>query len=230
MKAIKISSVWICIMACAMCTAGSMFYILQRYIAVPYFVTAGTKVIFFGILPMAYFKWIEHRPLKEMLYLKSRKKQLIEAGLLGLGIMFIILMTYLVLQMYIDLDLIAEELMKASSINPATFPFIALYIIFGNSFLEEYFFRGFIFLNLCQKGNKKLAYIFSALLFAIYHVTIFKSWFSPVIIILALIGLFIGGLIFNAINIRQKSIINSWIIHIFADVAIILIGIKMFYL
>lgn len=84
-------------------------------------------------------------------------------------------------------------------------------------------------MTLYQKGNKKLAYIFSALLFSIYHVSIFKTWFNWIVIALALTGLFIGGIIFNAINVKAKSIVNSWIIHIFADIAIILIGIKMFY-
>ena len=229
MKTIKRDAILLCIIALIICGAGSIFYILQSYISVSYIMTAATKILFFAGLPLAYFKWTQNLPLKKALYLEGSTKHLKTALFLGIGVAAIVLLAYGVLQAYIDLDLIAAELIKASDINPETFPIIAVYIILGNSFLEEYFFRGFIFMTLYQKGNKKLAYIFSALLFSIYHVSIFKTWFNWIVIALALTGLFIGGIIFNAINVKAKSIVNSWIIHIFADIAIILIGIKMFY-
>ncbi len=230
MKSKRVNILGLCFIACIACIGGSMVYTLQQFIAMNYLVSAITKIIFFGTLPIAYCIFIEHMSLKETLYLKGNVREIKRAIVLGVCVSAVILIAYATLKAHIDLDLIASELMATSSINASTFPFIAIYIIFGNSFLEEYFFRGFIFLTLCKKEYKKLAYIFSALLFAIYHVAIFKTWFSPMIIGLSLIGLFIGGLIFNAINVKNKNIINSWVVHIFADIAIILIGIKMFYL
>ncbi|TAH63854.1 MAG: CPBP family intramembrane metalloprotease, partial [Gottschalkiaceae bacterium] len=99
---------------------------------------------------------------------------------------------------------------------------------FINSFLEEFFFRGFIFLNLYKLGFKKGAYIFSSILFSLYHIGIFKNWFNPLLIILAVSGLISVGFIFNYIDTKSKSFINSWIVHILADAAIMLIGLRMF--
>ena len=230
MKSMRVNIIGLCLIACIACIGGSMVYTLQQFIAMNYLVSAITKIIFFGALPIAYCTFIQQMSLKETLYLKENAREIKRAIVLGVCVAVVILIAYAILKAHIDLDLIASELMATSSINASTFPFIAIYIIFGNSFLEEYFFRGFIFLTLYKRGYKVLAYVFSAFLFAVYHVAIFKTWFSPMIIGLSLIGLFIGGLIFNAINVKNKSIINSWVVHIFADIAIILIGIKMFYL
>jgi membrane protease YdiL (CAAX protease family) len=115
-----------------------------------------------------------------------------------------------------------------SKITAANFIFIAIYITLGNSLLEEFFFRGFIFLNLRQLGKEKFAYLFSALLFAIYHISIFQSWFTLPLMLLSLFGLFTIGIVFNWLNTKTNTIINSWIVHIFADLAIILIGLKLF--
>ena len=105
---------------------------------------------------------------------------------------------------------------------------VGIYITLGNSFLEEFFFRGFIFLNLYNQGYKKIAYIYSSLLFGVYHIAIFKTWFSPLLTVLALLGLVIAGIVFNWIDTKSENFINSWIVHILADSAIIIIGMGMF--
>lgn len=47
--------------------------------------------------------------------------------------------------------------------------------------------------------------------------------FPPVLLLLALVGLAIGGLIFDYVDDRSGTIYNSWIIHMFADFAIMTI-------
>jgi membrane protease YdiL (CAAX protease family) len=217
-------------LCCIAFIACVIFYVLQQFTTIGYVGTAISKVIFFGGVPFVYWRWFNHPNSEKVSNFRMLLKQSKIGGILGAGVMIIILVAYFVLKQYIDLDLIADELTQNSKVNAFNFPAIALYIIIGNSFLEEYFFRGFIFLSLYNKGYTKLAYIFSSLLFAVYHVAIFKTWFNPVIIGIALLGLFAGGIIFNYIDTKINSIANSWVVHIFADLAIILIGIKMFYL
>ncbi|MBZ9635369.1 CPBP family intramembrane metalloprotease [Clostridium sp. FP1] len=103
-----------------------------------------------------------------------------------------------------------------------------MYITFGNSFLEEYFFRGFYLLKSYELKSKKFAYIYSSLLFGVYHIAIFKTWFNSGLVGLALIGLISIGFIFNWLDTRSKNFINSWLVHILADSAIIIIGLRMF--
>lgn len=75
--------------------------------------------------------------------------------------------------------------MEARHINEKTFTIIFLYIMFGNSLLEEYFFRGIIYYQASQI-SKPFAYLLSALMFSLYHIVIFSTWFSGYILGLAL--------------------------------------------
>ena len=122
------------------------------------------------------------------------------------------------------MESILEELKNKSKINSNNYLLVAGYFSFFNSLLEELFFRGFIFLGLYNLGYKKLAHIFSAGLFAVYHVAIFATWFNPSLMTICIIGLFIGGVIFNYIDIKSNTIFNSWIVHILADLTIAYIG------
>jgi hypothetical protein len=57
---------------------------------------------------------------------------------------------------------------------------------------------------------------------------IFKNWFNPALIALALFGLIFIGFVFDWLNTKSENFINSWLVHIMADSAIIIIGLKMF--
>jgi membrane protease YdiL (CAAX protease family) len=142
----------------------------------------------------------------------------------------IIGMAFIVLNPWLDLEKISSELIQKSRITPQIFIWVGLYITFGNSFLEEFFFRGFVFQNLAEMGYVRTGYAFSALLFSVYHLSIFATWFSGPLVILALVSLFTVGMIFNYVNVKTQTIINSWIMHLLADAAIIVIGLKLFAL
>jgi len=47
--------------------------------------------------------------------------------------------------------------------------------------------------------------------------------------ILCLIALFVTGLILNELNRKQKTIYASWVVHIMADIGIMIIGFILFY-
>jgi membrane protease YdiL (CAAX protease family) len=101
------------------------------------------------------------------------------------------------------------------------------YLVVVNAFLEEYFFRGFIFFNI---KNRNLAYVFSSLAFSIYHISNFKNWFSnDFLVILPLGGLILSGVLFNYLDEKSGDIYNSYIPHFFADLAIVIIGFFIIY-
>ena len=97
-----------------------------------------------------------------------------------------------------------------------------------NSLLEEFFFRGFIFLSLKKIIESRSAHIISAFLFSVYHIAIMSGWFSLPIFILAMAGLFAGGIIFNLLNSKFNNIYISWLVHMFANFAINTIGLSLF--
>jgi uncharacterized protein len=108
--------------------------------------------------------------------------------------MMVIAAAYFLLASEIDWIAIGAS-MEARHITESTFILVFAYIMFGNSLLEEYFFRGVIFQNMRQY-SRVWAYIGSALMFSLYHMTIFSTWFAGYILALALFGLFAGGVFF----------------------------------
>lgn len=150
---------------------------------------------------------------------------------LGIGLWIIsagiIALTYSFLREYIDWQAIHSS-MEARHINEKTFTIIFLYIMFGNSLLEEYFFRGIIYYQASQI-SKPFAYLLSALMFSLYHIVIFSTWFSGYILGLALFWLFMGGIFFSWLYEKTGGIWSAWIFHIFADLAILIIGYVKFF-
>ncbi len=185
------------------------------------------KIFMFLMIPLGYSLFNKNLGLKSMFKIKN-KKQVFSSILLGVLVYTIILASYFFLKKHMDLDFIRELLAENLKVNKGNFVFVALYISFINSLLEEFFFRGFIFLNLKGLIKKKYAYIISAVLFAIYHVAIMGGWFNPVIFLLAMTGLFLGGMIFNYINESNSNLYNSWIVHMMANFAINTVGFIMF--
>ena len=93
---------------------------------------------------------------------------------------------------------------------------------------KEFFFRGFAFLRLKGSAPRIFAYIFSAAAFSLYHVAMMIGWFSPILFALVMLGLFVGGLIFNALNDKFGNIYPSWLTHMAANFAINTIGFILF--
>lgn len=211
--------------------ACSLLYIVEQVLVANYLTKTLSKVLLFVGIPGVYSSLLGTASIS--LSTKRKERQLalgsLRAGsILGVVAFCIILATYVILQGALDLPAIALELQEKSLVTPTNFLLVGLYITFGNSFLEEFFFRGFIFRSLHRLGRTKLAYCYSSLLFGLYHIAIFRTWFSPWLIGLALLGLISVGFIFNWINVRSNHFYNSWLAHILADAAIILVGLRMF--
>lgn len=204
-------------------------YYVEQVMKVDYLTKTIAKIVVFTIIPYIYMRLYKKSNIITSLRCKETNKNNIKIGIILGSISFIIiLVTYFILKDVINLQSISQELQNKSKVTPVNFLFVAAYITFGNSFLEEFFFRGFIFLNLYEMNLKKTAYLFSSLLFALYHIAIFKTWFDIKLILLALFGLITIGFIFDYIDTKSKNFFNSWIVHILADAAIMLIGMRMF--
>lgn len=205
-----------------------LLFFIEQVLTIPYIYKTLAKILIFILLPIYFAKNVSN---KNITFLPSfqnfRKDDLKKILSLGTFIFSTVLGAYFILWSYIDLTHIEIELSKigVTSIN---FVFIAIYITLVNSFLEEYFFRGYIFTNLLNNQKRIQAYLVSSILFAVYHIGIFLTWFSYSITAIALIGLFLGGMIFDWINSKSGNITNSWLIHITADISIMIVGFILF--
>ena len=187
-----------------------------------YAVKSGIKTAMFMLIPL-----IASRIDRSVLYLpllRPKKKGLLSAIVLGIGIYGVILGGYFLVSPYFDFSQIAGALTENAGVTKENFLYVSLYISFANSFLEEFFFRGFVFTNLKQLSGRKLAYIFSASAFSLYHVAMMIGWFSSALFLLVMVGLVIGGMIFNRLNEKLDTIYCSWLTHMFANFAINTIG------
>lgn len=149
------------------------------------------------------------------------------AAPLALGVLVLLLVGYALLSPWLDLSAIPENLAAKEGITRETFPLAAAYITLCNSLLEEFFFRGFAFLTLRRAGFKRLAYGFSALAFALYHVSITDGWGSPALIVLMVAGLTAAGLLFNWLD-REGSVLPSWLVHMGANLGTNGVGFILF--
>ena len=196
--------------------------IVDGMIKPPYFYKSLLKIVCFLIIPLIKYKSMNIGKL-----FKLRKNVLKYPVLLGIGVFSVVMIAYFICKSFIDLSAI-EGLLGMSDINADNFIYVALYISFMNSLLEEFFFRGYAFLVLKDVSSKKFAYIFSSAMFAIYHVGMTSGWFNIIIYFLSLFGLFMGGCIFDYLNDRYENIYPSWIVHMCANFAINTIGMMMF--
>lgn len=164
---------------------------------------------------------------RKVLYLKLfrfQKKGILTALGLGACVYAVILGGYFLLRPFFDFSSIAGKLTENAGVDADNFLFVALYISFVNSLLEEFFFRGFAFTNLKRLSSRAFAYWFSALAFALYHVAMMAGWFSPALFLLVMVGLTVGGMLFNYLNERLNCVYVSWLVHMFANFAINTIG------
>ena len=127
---------------------------------------------------------------------------------------------YLLTKNLFDYSELVASLSKDQNVTAGSFIPVALYISLCNSFLEEFLFRQVAFLRLKELSSPKTAYIFSSLMFAIYHVAMIGQSFPPLLLIASLAGLGVGGLIFDWVDEKGGNIYGSWFIHSFADFAL----------
>lgn len=194
----------------------------------PYFTKIPVKILFFLALPLSYFviyrdEWKEFKQL-----FSFKKKGLLVSLLLGCAIYGFLLGGYFVTRGFIDYSGVTSSLTAEMGITIDNFLYVAIYISIMNSFLEEFFFRGFGFITLKKYTSRKFAYIFSPVMFAFYHAGMMWGMFSLPVLLLLFAGLFVGGCIFNYLNEANDNIYPSWFVHMFANFAINSVGFILF--
>lgn len=191
-----------------------------------YFAKSAVKMILFLALPVLYALFDKELKLKPLFAID--KKGIRFASVLCIAVYILILGGYLLLKDVFDFSAITDALASNIGVSRDNFIFVSLYISFVNSFLEEFFFRGFAFLTLKRVSGKRFAYLFSAGCFAVYHIAMMTGWFSVGAFLLIMAGLFAGGLIFNYLNEKSGTIYPSWLVHMFANFAINTVGFMLF--
>ena len=195
--------------------------LIETVVEPPYFVKSASKAAVFLALPFLSMKLLRIKVFDRSFALN--KKTLLKLLLLGLCIYSVIIGAWFLTKNTFDYAALVDSLSADQKVDGGSFIWVALYISFGNSFLEEFLFRFLAFLKLSEFTTKRTAYLFSSAMFAVYHIAMIGASFPPLLLTVALIGLFIGGVVFDFVDEKSKNIYHSWIIHMFADFAIMTI-------
>ena len=194
---------------------------IETVIEPAYAVKSAIKVGVFFLFPLIFgkaagIKFFDHSFVLD-------RKDILKLLALGVLIYAVIFGGYALTDSLFDYASLVASLSTDQKVDSRNFIWVASYISFGNSFLEEFLFRFVSFLKLSQYAGRKTAYVFSSVLFAVYHIAMIGTSFPLPLLLLVLIGLAVGGLIFDFVDEKGKTIYNSWIIHMFADFAIMTI-------
>lgn len=200
--------------------------IVDAVIQPGYAVKSLIKIILFLLIPIVYGLFNKEVNIKKLV--TPNKSGIVTAISLGAAVYVIILGAYFVFRNVFDFSALTTSLGETTGVNKSNFIWVAIYISFINSLLEEFFFRGFAFIALKKFTTRKFAYIFSSLSFALYHIAMMIGWFGIPVILISLIGLFAGGLIFNKFDEKNENIYLSWLTHMFANFATNTIGFILF--
>lgn len=215
---------WIIIAAVILCCG--IMGVVDAIIQPVYWIKSAVKLALFLIVPCIVAVSVKEIEIKSLF--KANKKGMLLALGLCIPLYVIILGAYLLLKDVFDFSAVTGALTGNVGVNKSNFVFVAIYISFVNSLLEEFFFRGFGFLSLKKLCGRKSAYVFSAGVFALYHIAMMTGWFSVWVFIIILAGLFAGGLIFNYLDEKTDNIYTSWFVHMAANFAINTIGFMLF--
>lgn len=200
--------------------------IVDAVIQPGYAIKSAIKIIMFLLIPIVYGLFLKEFNIKNLM--KPDKKGLCIALCLGVAIYGFILSAYWIFKDVFDFSALTGSLNETTGVNKSNFVWVAIYISFVNSLLEEFFFRGFSFITLKKLTSRRFAYVFSSMVFALYHIAMMIGWFGLPVILISLVGLFIGGMIFNRFDEKRENIYLSWLIHMFANFATNTIGFILF--
>ena len=200
--------------------------VIDGVLMVNYFAKSAIKLALFLAVPLVYSLLRKNTDVGT--FFKADKRSMRMALALCIPMYFIILGGYLIFRNIFDFSGITRSLTDNIGVSKENFLFVSLYISFVNSLLEEFFFRGFCFLTFKNHVAEGEASMFSALLFALYHVAMMIGWFSVSVFAITLAGLFVGGVIFNYLDKRAGTLYPSWFVHMFANFAINTIGFMLF--
>jgi len=185
-------------------------------------VVFGAAKIWLLLFPAFWHLLIER---KRMSWSPPRKGGLGMGLLLGMVSALIIFGTYRWITLSgLDSTAMRAEVADMGLSSSRAFILGALYWIFVNSVIEEYVFRWFIQSRCELLWSRPVAIGISAAIFTTHHVVAMATFFKPGLVVLASVGVFIGGATWSWMITRYRSIWPGWVAHACADIAIFASG------
>jgi membrane protease YdiL (CAAX protease family) len=202
-------------------------------------VAPGLKFFVHIVVPTLFVAYVSRKTIKDAFLdpiLPMPGHSVKQAILLGLGIGTLAVVSiggaFLFLKPLVNIAGIGENLANEIGITRDVYIFVALWLVLINPLLEEYFWRGFVFMQAYRFFTdplyKRIVVYGTGMLFALHHAVIIQDWFNWWQFGLVIVFLGVAGVIFNMIYVRSGSIISSYIAHLMADAILAAIGFVIF--
>jgi membrane protease YdiL (CAAX protease family) len=157
---------------------------------------------------------------------------------LGIGILFGALVSLVAVVMYQFLlnqtqvfsgvgERIRSKLSEFGLTTPLGYAGLATFLAVVNSFLEEYYWRWFVFGRLCKYMSMPAAVVVSSLGFMAHHVVVLSVYFPGRFLTIVLpfsLAIAVGGAVWACLYHRTSSILAPWISHLIVDLTVMAIG------
>ena len=186
----------------------------------------AAKCVLYGIPAVIAWRTVTRQNLLDGLRRGLGRGALLFGLLSGLLISGVILGAWFwVLSGRVDVGALLAVVREAGMDDPIRYWLFAAWLCIGNSLLEEFVFRWFVDGRLSQLGLPRgLMLPISALIFTAHHVLVLAAYFSPGMVVLGSVGVFIGGLVWSWTLLRWNSLLPGWISHALVDVAVLVVG------
>ncbi len=105
----------------------------------------------------------------------------------------------------------------------------AVFLSVAHSFLEEYYFRWFLFGQMRRLLPLPTALVLASLAFAAHHVfvlAVFFGWTSP-LLWLGVAGVAVAGAFWAWLYERSGSLLGPWVSHLLVDAALMTVGYQL---
>ena len=110
------------------------------------------------------------------------------------------------------------------------FFWFATFLCVGNSGMEEYYWRWFIFGKFRQLMWVPLAIVLSAISFTLHHIVVLSVYIPDLsMVVLFNLGVFAGGLIWAGLYQKFSNFWAIWLSHLIVDVGIMVIVYKILF-
>ena len=128
-------------------------------------------------------------------------------------------------------SLVKDKVLSIGANTPLKFLALGIFYALCHSFLEEYYWRWFVFDFLDRFHPTWLANVLSSLGFMAHHVVVlgfFFGWDSPLAYLLSL-SVAIGGVVWAWLYRREGGLRGAWISHMIVDAGIFSLGYFMIF-
>lgn len=169
------------------------------------------------LLPVVWLLYIDKGKLS---WSPTNRKGVVAGLLWSIPFAIIIYGTFWLAKSELDLSKSKELIEELGLSSPARFLIFASAMSLGNSLMEEYVWRWFVFSKFKLLLGVWPAIFLSAFFFTVHHIVIMWTFGSLWLVFIGSIGLFTGAIIWAWLYNRYNSIWPGWICHVAADAAI----------